>query len=620
VSIPRKSGLCLAVVFGLLSAAAAQLQVGNELNLKANGNLFFGYSGTDSNDSGSSHGLAAGGAGNLSGSYYDPNFLNFTLSPYYDQSRSNSDYQSISNASGFNFGSSIFGGSPFPGSISFAQAFNSNGNFGIPGVANYTTRGDSQTFGINWGEHLQGLPSLAASFQMGSNEYSIYGANADGSSGFHGFTVRSGYELAGFGLSAFYSDTSSHSQVPQVLSLQGSESGEGSSETFGFTGTHALPLHGTWAAGFTRSDMDSNYAGYTYNGVIDSANTSIGFQPTNRLHMSASASYSDNLEGSLFQGLVPAASAGTGTTVSPIFGLADENQGSHAMDMIGDVSYSFYANLQAQAYAERRLQYFLGEDFGGNSYGGGLSFFHSLLGGMLTTAGNITDSTVDNTSTNNLGFSTNLSYSRPIGSWFVGGNVNYAQNVDTLLVTYMTSSYSYSAHMRKRFGALVWTAGASFARSGLTDTPDTKSSSQSFTTGIGYKQWITLSGSYADSTGNGLATTGGLATSPLLPVLIPSNLLILYGGRSYNVGLGSSPIRRLTIAASFSNGTSDTLSQGISSWNKTQMANALFQYQFRKMYITGGYTRLMQGFSASGLPPVVVQSYSMGVSRWFDFF
>jgi hypothetical protein len=38
------------------------------------------------------------------------------------------------------------------------------------------------------------------------------------------------------------------------------------------------------------------------------------------------------------------------------------------------------------------------------------------------------------------------------------------------------------------------------------------------------------------------------------------------------------------------------------------------------MYITGGYSRLQQGFSASGLPPEVISSFYMGVSRWFNFF
>ena len=64
----------------------------------------------------SDHSLSLGGTGTLSGFYYNPNFLSFTVSPYLNQARDNSAFQSISDASGVNFSSSIFGGSHFPGS------------------------------------------------------------------------------------------------------------------------------------------------------------------------------------------------------------------------------------------------------------------------------------------------------------------------------------------------------------------------------------------------------------------------------------------------------------------------------------------------------------------------
>jgi hypothetical protein len=44
------------------------------------------------------------------------------------------------------------------------------------------------------------------------------------------------------------------------------------------------------------------------------------------------------------------------------------------------------------------------------------------------------------------------------------------------------------------------------------------------------------------------------------------------------------------------------------------------QYQFRKMYFTGGYAQLSQGFSVSGIAPSTVSSFYIGVSRWFNFF
>jgi hypothetical protein len=96
--------------------------------------------------------------------------------------------------------------------------------------------------------------------------------------------------------------------------------------------------------------------------------------------------------------------------------------------------------------------------------------------------------------------------------------------------------------------------------------------------------------------------------------------LILYGGHSYSFGLGSSPIRKLTIGASYSRATSNTTNAGIGSWNANKQLNTYFQYQFRKMYLNGGYASLSQGFSASSKPPAAVSSYFVGVSRWFNFF
>ena len=116
---------------------------------------------------GSDHSIAGAGAADLTGSYYNPNFLSFDVQPYYNQSRLNSSFQSMTAASGVNASARIFGGSHFPGSISYSAAFNSSGNFNVPGLANYTTHGDTDTLAINWGVHLEDLPSLNLSFSDG---------------------------------------------------------------------------------------------------------------------------------------------------------------------------------------------------------------------------------------------------------------------------------------------------------------------------------------------------------------------------------------------------------------------------------------------------------------------
>jgi hypothetical protein len=608
----RNTGFVLVGLLLLMLPAAGQVTVGENLSMNLNGTVSAGYTGDYGNLIPSDHSLALGGTGTLSGFYYNPNFLSFTVSPYLNQARDNSAYQSISNASGVNFDSSIFGGSHFPGSISYAKAYNSEGNFAVPGLANYTTHGNSDTFGVSWAEILPGMPSLSANFQMGSNQYSIYGSNDSGSTDSHGFGIRSGYTLKGFNLSAYYQDGSAHSEIPQVLQNSSpAETATSSDSGYGFAVGHALPFHGAFSATYNSSDVNSDYAGYSYNGTIDTYTAVASFQPTNKLHASVSTDYSDNLTGVLYQSI---AAAG-GVVQQP-----DLGQGSHTLDLLGNASYAILPNLQALAIAEHREQYFLGQNYGANSYGGGFTYGRTLFGGNLNSALTATDNTISNSNLNTLGLNGTINYNRRIDNWVVGGSFSYAQNVQTLLVTYMASFYSYSGNVRRRFGRFSWSAGASVSKTGLTEQPGTANSSDSYNTAISYSRWISVTGTYSKSSGNAIETGAGLIPAPIPSPVVSSNDLILYGGESYGFGLSSNPMRRLTLAASFAKANSNTNLGGIGSWNNTEQINTLFQYQFRKMYVTGGYSRLLQGFSASGTPPENISAFYFGVSRWFNFF
>ena len=64
----------------------------------------------------------------------------------------------------------------------------------------------------------------------------------------------------------------------------------------------------------------------------------------------------------------------------------------------------------------------------------------------------VRDTTLDSTSQNSLGFSVNTNYTRRINDWVVSGAFGYAQNVQTLLITYMSSFYNYSGNIRHRWG------------------------------------------------------------------------------------------------------------------------------------------------------------------------
>jgi hypothetical protein len=609
-AILRNTGFVLAGLLLLVLPAAGQLTLG-DLSSNLNGVLSAGYNGDYGNSISSDHSLGFGGSGTLSGFYYNPNFVSFTVSPYMNQARDNSTYQSISNASGVNFASNIFGGSHFPGSINYAKAYNSEGNYAIPGVANYTTHGDSQTFGVNWGELVPGLPTLSANFQMGSSQYSIYGSNDNGTTDNHSFDLRSGYMLKGFSLGAFFGIGAGHSEVPQVLQNSSSDETSSTNRDFGFTATHPLPLRGTFSSSFTNSHYDSDFAGGSNNGTVDTYTAAALFQPTQKFNFSVSTDYSSNLSGSLSEAI-----AGPGGIVPQL----DLGQGTHALDLTANASYSVLANMQALAFADHREQYYLGENYGSSSYGGGMTYWRFLLGGNFNTAVTLSDNTSSTSNGNSLGLNTTVNYNRRYDGWAMGVSGGYSQNVQSQLITYTTSSYGYGASLRRRFGKFGWSGSGGVNKTLLTEIAGSSSSSESFSTGINYSHWLTANANYSKANGSAIEAGAGLIQNPVPQPIVPGDDLILFGGKSYSFGLSSNPMRRLTFGASYSKSITNSNLAGVLSSNNTKMINATFNYQFRKMYLNGGYSNLVQGFSASGILPENVSSFYIGVSRWFNFF
>lgn len=599
--------------------AAGQIQAGDNLNLNLNGIMSAGYNGVFGNQISSSHGLNWGGNGTLSGSYYDPNFLSFNLSPYYNQARQNSEFRSLFNNGGFDFNSNIFSGSHFPGSVGFSRSWDSQGNFSMPGLPDYTTRSNGQGFSIGWGAFLPDWPSLTATFSDGSGDYSIPGTDQHGSNSYRNFALRSGYMIKGFNLSAGYNVGSSESNIPLLFGTQTVEKVHSNNDSFTFSASHRLPMHGSFGSSFSRSNINADYLGSGYHGTVDTLNANAGMNPTQKLSFSVGMGYTDSLTGSLFQSLLP----GSGGGQPAAGGLYQQSQqSSNAFSLTGVANYVFARRLQMQVNAERRQQTYLGNSYGANSFGGSLAYSTAALGGFLSTSVNVIDNNGDYSHGNSIGFSANLAFNRPIQLWFVSGDFSYAQNVQAYLITYTNSFYVYSGNVRRRFfdGRLVWSASAAGSRSALTSQAHTGNSSQSYSTSLGLHH-LTAAASYAKSNGFGLLGGAGLIQPPNLPPgTIPPDWIILYGGNSYAFSLGATPIRKLSLGASFSKARSNTSTGGVGSWNNHEQVNAILNYQLRKLTFTAGYGRLLQSFSVSGLPPSNVNSFYAGFSRSFNFF
>jgi hypothetical protein len=576
-----------------------------------NGIISTGYNADFGNQTGSDHNWTVGGSGNFSGSFYSPNFFSFNAAVFLNQSRANSDFQSISEASGVDFTSNIFGGSHFPGTMSFTKTINSEGNYAVPGLANYVTHGNSDTFGVNWGENIPDKPSLSVGFQLGDSKYSVYGTDDNGSSKFDSLSMHSAYSIDGLGLTAYFTGGKSHALIPEVVSGENDSETESGNEAYGFTASHRLPLSGSIAGSLSRSSYDSSYEGSTTNGTVDLLTASAILHPMEKLSLSASANYSDNLSGQLAQSVIAAGGAVSGL---------NSNESSGALDLQATAGYGFLPNLLTSTYVERRTQSFLGTDYAVDSFGLNASYGRKMLDGNLNASVNVSDNNSETAGENALGISSNVNYSTEFRGWKMNGTFGYAQDVQTLLVTYTSSGFNYSASAGRHWGNLLMSLSAGAGRTALTQDSGATSSSQSYSVGLGYSPWLTATGTYSKSSGEALATGAGLVTVPIPPPILPSGSVSLYGGSSYAFGLSSSPVKGLTISASYAKSTSDTTSASLYSANVNDEYNSFIQYQMRKLYFTSGYARLGQGFSGSDSQPAVVSSFYIGVSRWFNFF
>ena len=207
--------------------------------------------------------------------------------------RRNSELRSLFNDGGFDFTSNIFAGSHFPGSVGFSRSWDSQGSFDLPDFRTIQPAAmakGSTSVGVRSAE----LPSLTATFSDGHGDYSIPGIDEHGNNTYRNFTLRSGYQIAGFNLSAGYNLGSSESNIPLVFGTQTVEHVHSDNDSFTFSASHRLPMHGTFGSSFTRSNINADYLGSSYNGTVDTLNANAGVNPTQKLNLSVGMNYTDS--------------------------------------------------------------------------------------------------------------------------------------------------------------------------------------------------------------------------------------------------------------------------------------------------------------------------------------
>jgi hypothetical protein len=599
----------------IAQAARAQVQVGDDLRMNLSGMLTGGYQASYGDQLPSNHGIDYGGNATLSGSYYNPNFLSFTVAPYYDQSKANSNFQSLTESSGVNATANFFTGSKFPGFVSYNYSRNSTGTFGLVGTPNFATVGTGQGFGVGWSALLPDWPTFSVSYSQGSGTGNVFGTNEESNSSTKILNVRSSYALAGWRLSALYTHININSDIPSFLSgEQGNNFSNSSGNNFGINGSHNLPWHGSIALTFNHSTYSGDY-GTT---VVDTrgnndytTNTQTAnaiFHPTLKLSLFANETYTDNLNGYIYQNI---ANNSGGVP------LVQLNTNSNSTTLSTGANYTFTKNLYGQAQITYFDQTYFGQSYQG-SYASGTVGYGKRILNTFTVSGTVIESS-NKFANNSLGFVGNLNGFRHIGLWEVSGAFSYAQNVQTILVTYATSYYNYSARLGRRLGrGMQWTVAYNGNHSGFTQQPGELSKSSGFSTSLALRR-LDLTANYIKASGQSILTSTGIQPLAPTPGLPPAGIIV-YNGQSYGGGITITPIPRLYISGNYSHATSDTLSTMTFSNNRTDIFYGQLQYRLRKVSVLAGYTKFSQAISAAGTPPGSQYSYFVGVTRWFNFF
>jgi hypothetical protein len=579
------------------------------------GSLTGGYAADYGNQIPSSHGVDFGADAQLTGDYYNPNFLNFDITPYYNRSTSDSTFQSLTDASGINGDVNLFTGSPYPGYASFSYTRNSTGNFGLMGSPNFTTIGSGYGFGVGWSVLLPNKPTLSFSYSQGSGGGNVFGTDEESHSATKTLNLRSSYRLAGWNLNAYYQHLSFDSQIPMFLSGEANTDFSSSSgNTIGANAFHALPWNGSLGLTYSHStfsgDFDSTFQTYksysTYSTDTQSANVS--FHPTTKLTIFGNENYTNNLDGFLYQSIL---NTGGGLP------LTQEDSGANSFTTTGGIGYNFTRDLFGQA----QITYFQ-QTYFGNTYEG--SFLSATVGynKRILQTFNVSASVVESTNkftNNSLGFIANLNAFHAFGDWLLSGNFSYAQNVQTLLITYTTSYYNYSGNLHRRLGrGKQVTFAYNGSHSGLNQDLGSYNYSNSGSASLALRR-MTFGANYTRARGLSILTSTGIQPLPPTPGLPPEGQIV-YNGTSYGANIGVTPIPRLTLSGTYSHAVSDTLSNDIYSNNRTDIFYAQLQYHLRRVNLWAGYTKFSQGISASGTPPGNTYSYFIGVSRWLNFF
>jgi hypothetical protein len=606
-------GWALLFLFFSTPSARAQLEVGDDLRMNLNGLIEGGYSAYYGDAIPSTHGFTGGGNAELNGSYYSPNFLNFTVVPYYNQSRTDSNFQSLTAATGVAATANFFTGSRFPGYASYHYDRDSTGTVGLIGTPNFTAIGTGQGFGIGWSALLPDWPTFSVSYSQGTGNGTLFGTNQESYSSTKTLTLRSTYQLQGWRLSGSYDHLKIDSTIPYFLTAEPETNFFNTSgNEYGISANHDLPWHGSVALSYNYASYsgDSGFTGQQTNltNYTTQQQTAVTtFHPTVKLGLFFDETYMDNLNGFAYQSIV---NNGGGIP------LVQLNSQSNSVTFTSGANYTITRNLYSQAQVTYYDQNYFGKSYQGSYFAGTIGYGRRIFD-IFTVSASVIEST-NQFANNSLGFIGNLNAFHHFGPWDASGNFSYAQNVQTILVTYTTSYYNYGGNLHRRLGnGMQWTVAFNGSHTGFSQQEGTVNQSEGVSSSLTLPR-LSVNGNYIQSKGQSVLTSTGI--QPITTPGFPAIGIILFNGKSYGGGITLTPLPRLSISGNYSRATSDTVGGTTPSNNRSNIFYSQLQYRLRQINLLAGYTKFTQGISAYGLPAATQYSYFIGVTRYLNFF
>ena len=601
----------LAVLIGALlllaGVAAAQANLGENTELNLSGNLSFGYNGLFSDIV--SNQIGFGGNADLTGYYYDPRFLSFRFSPYYNQSRLNSNYNAVFSGKGFSASANLFGGSHTPVDVSYSRDWNSEGTFTIPGALGFTTNGRSQAFSVGAGAYYEGFPTLQASFTLTNSGYTILGSDEDGENDGRVFSLSSTYSHWGFNFNGNYANTHLKQHTPLLFTNFFTTDQTTDQSTFQAGASRQLWKGAQFSASYARTHFVTDYSGQSTDATYDTVNANLGWRPTTKLMVSAGTNYTTNFGAYYLNTLEPGGSPGTG--LLPL--LRDSSNftsGVHA-------TYFLSKDLTLDGGVDHTSQDYAGQRLDTTSMSGGAGYRHGLWGGQFGAQYGLSFYRAPDGDQRATGHTVAASFSRDVHAWRTSAGVQYNTHVMTAVLGYTQTGYGFNLSTSRYFGDWFLTLAGRVGKTSFNGSTLADTLSSSYSVSVSRRTYAFNAG-FSRNSGESLPTVNGLLPSPV-PAPIPG-LLIVYSGRSYSFGGSYQPMRRWKLSGSYINSVYETDNLQVISNNMVRRLDFRTEYTWRQMQIHGSYTYLQQGIGAGFTQPQTINAIYFGVSRHFDIF